>query len=516
MATRFAGPPCLQALLGDMCAGMGGPPGPVGQGQRQAALLAAARQAAEARPVGPQDLGQPGSWRFLGNGVYGVVVALRSHWPPPPGLAPTVVLKLGVSVDFDKCLPALDLVCGRKASVPLTDWAWAGAFRASREHAAHGILLKCLQRATCGGGSGACGSPHVVQGVAWGTWTLPGPPQSIVDLLKGLGVQGLPEALDAHKILSRPTARVQWCLQEFAGVGLAPMLKTRLVPACGAAPLDVLRVYQSAALQALVGVLHLHRAGLHHNDLHASNVLGVPVTTRYLYYVVGARGPASPGSSCPTVATPGQLLDLLQPYALRRRSHSLRVLLRVPTWGALWRVGDLGGATSHALHPLDHGMMARVWFGGPRFAARVMAGVAPRAPLHAFDAARLLCALHRNASSALAAPEQAPTRRLVQQWLQRVLDGAQDRAKALARAARKPLVLVSEAGTPPVPVSAQAADEARLLQAVTRTDAACKDVGATRAVLLHAAELAGCVLKAKDVPAALGRDPHWRDNLFFV
>jgi hypothetical protein len=493
-----------------MTKGAVGAPGPVGQGQRRGALVGAAQALAgagaeaeaDARPSGPQDVGRPGTWRFLGNGVYGVAVALQTVRPP----GATMVLKLSVNVDFDKCLPAADLLCSVKASVPLTDWAWAGAFKAAREHAAHGLLLKHMLE-------GGQGSPHIVQAVAWGTWTLPGPPQSIVDVLKALQVKDLPEALDTHKILSKPTAAMQWCLQEFAGVALSPVLKTCTVPACGLVP-GALAVYQSAALQALVGIMHLHQAGIHHNDLHASNVLGTPVTTKYLYYVVGVRGPWQP-LPAPRPTTPQQLVALLKDPTARKACGPLR-LVRVPTWGALWRVSDLGGATSHAFHALDHGMMARTWFGGPKFAAKVMGSLVPKGPLHAFDAMRLLGSLHRNADTALRAPRLAPARRRVQQWLQAVLNGIQERGQALARAAKRPLVFLGAAGVPAVPVSFAAKDEARLLKAVIATDAASEDVGATRAALLHAATLAKCVVALPRASKVLAQDPKWADNLFFV
>ena len=467
-------------------------------------------------------------WWFLGAGKFGAAVACSFH-------GRRVVMKVSRVASTAHCLPPpLDTLCasadrGSPKPTPATGrhLSWKGGVTVAREHAALEILWR-LGPVT----------PHVVQGVAHGVVRLP-TRMSVWDFLTSLHTAYMPGSVSrsGSPQLGKPVASLAWSLQEYGGVPLQKVLVSCLsdrerhhgaMPhhpgTPGRSPVAPLffpqrsgwstatfeTFYRSMLCQVLFGVVHLETAGIHHNDLHTNNVLGTPVDVRYLYYIVRASGAAGGPAGSKGRPTRPFTKKTLQDVLLLEPGASF---LRVPTFHVLWRLADFGACTSEAFGPLDHGAMARVWRGGPRWAIRDLFPEVQRAPLHALDAVRFLGSLYRSVASA-PHPWGSPAQRTV---ARRITRHALRRLTTMQPSPRAPAVSVGEAAALPDVPSASPASPA-LLKEVERLHAASRAQGATRTLLCHIARVAGFVMSPAQSSRQLDAfsDADLQDQVFIL
>jgi hypothetical protein len=435
------------------------------------ALSVSASAGRAARLADLLDTMQPDSIRFLARGAYGVAVLARVK-SSARGVAdaPMVVLKLYRDMHFRGCVPEAPTVCREMVGSSSRTWHWAAAFQTDRERMAARFMFTAAEDA--GGSTMCCTTPHLLHAYHSGVLDLV-PSQSIWTLLQQHRVLHMPLDPPAkHMTLLAPVPSIAFSLQEYGGLPLRRVLREAVHRLPGPA---IHITYRTALMQVLHGLLGMLAAGdLHHNDLHTDNVLGTPTHASHLFYLLL---PTDPGHGTPL----GRPRVPNNPQELQALMEANRgsVLLRVPTAGMLWRLADFGSATSSRFHPLDHGSMARVWFGGPLWFGKAENVLRGSVALEAYDVVRLLGSM--NVGTASIASLRVRSR------MRRFLTGVADRLVQLGRHRAPPgsrVLTVGDVGRMSEPPVASVTP-AQLVRDITELSRACRNTGLLRAFFLH-------------------------------
>jgi hypothetical protein len=286
--------------------------------------------------------GAVGRPRYLTNGVYGIAFLVRY-----PGMTAPVVIKFSETPKTGGCRDGV--LCTVVDGVPLRYYDWVGGLSTDRERKISELVSDIEADRE---------SPHFVH--AFTTKSVAIEQQcSLRDIAVWAGApKAKVDRFEGSRVHTMSASVLEWGGREFEDI------TKRVVSKMGDA--EAVAVLRSFMVQAMQGLTAMTWGDLHHNDLHTGNVLGSLTNAPYLHYEAVVHG------------TDGKVAP---------------VYIRVPTHGVLWRIIDFGMATSsEEFGKSDHGLMARVADGGPRWDNGVLHRLGPLCamPVEVYDLARLL------------------------------------------------------------------------------------------------------------------------------
>jgi hypothetical protein len=301
--------------------------------------------------------------KFLQGGKYGITALTHLPSVPVP-----VVIKFTEKPRVAQCEKRLGSnVCLMVDDLQRKSYEWTGMTDPVRERKMYAAFSDVAH-------DGA--SPHFLHAYL-------GAP---VDLTKKATVQDVAAWLGADKTKvgsygNTAIKSLQINVLQYGGPTMYKVLQA-YVPKATAKAVAIVRSAITQVLQATTAMVTT--MNMHHNDLHTENILGTYTSMTHLYYWV-----QSTNKKAGTARSVQEAFDRVRLGKTKAPAASSRYF-RVPTFGVLWRVIDFGLATSGTLFtPLDHGIMARVCWGGPMW-REAAHGDLRNIPLELYDVARFL------------------------------------------------------------------------------------------------------------------------------
>lgn len=294
--------------------------------------------------------GAEASWAYIHSGRKGVAALVSREDLDVP-----VVFKIVPSQPWCQRLwEPLRCVCK-------SDLQWRGDTDPRREHALHWFVSQLDTDGV---------SPHFLHSHAAKRITMAAPVtlKGIGDWLRGTAATAEPSVPETADCNESPIKSLSVNVLEFGGLDGYTFLQ-RIMRRCESGQVALVR---GMLLQVLQGLAAMANEGsVFHNDLHLGNVLASSTALPHLHYMINpVRGGGDGGDGGTTPVEPPRVF-------------------KVPSYGILYRIIDFGLGSSPVVMgaPLDHAVMCRFFYGGPRWAAGIDVAFR-KMPVELYDIAR--------------------------------------------------------------------------------------------------------------------------------